>query len=203
MDRAVVSSPARAQRAGRGSRSAGVRGSGSPPLRRPQALFRPGVLGSRSARPRMTPVEYMPHRSRGPCGPSYGWERVTRDAAEPLCFRKPAPRRPAAPGPCGPRADFASRFLGAPRETPLIRLDHALRRSLETALAPARRAQVVVPGGQALGTAPAQKREPGEARVEAAARAMQHRLRGAGPPPLRQPDPVITAAPSVERSAGL
>src|SRR3954451_20570620 len=34
--------------------------------------------------------------------------------------------------------------------------------------------------------------------VEADARAMDHRAHVAGPPPLRQPVPVITAAPSVE-----
>ena len=34
------------------------------------------------------------------------------------------------------------------------------------------------------------------------ARAMDHRTDVAGPPPLRQPVPVITAAPSVEGSAG-
>ena len=35
-----------------------------------------------------------------------------------------------------------------------------------------------------------------------AARAANHRVHAAGPPPLRQPVPVITAAPSVEGSAG-
>ena len=38
--------------------------------------------------------------------------------------------------------------------------------------------------------------------VEADARAMDHRAHVAGPPPPRQPVPVITAAPSVEGSAG-
>jgi len=131
--------------------------------------------------------------------------RVTRDAAEPPSLDKPVPRRPAAFSPCEPQADFASRrFLSGP--TPRFGVHGSplgSRRELQRRfrLNCRRQSPVVVQDGRVLRTANASRRSPRASRVGSGlpergppSSAPQ------APPPLRQPDPVITAAPSVEGS---
>src|SRR4051794_32296887 len=63
-------------------------------------------------------------------------------------------------------------------------------------------ARLVVAGRRRDRDDPRALRARAPSSVEADARAMDHRAHVAGPPPLRQPVPEITAAPSVEGSAG-
>ena len=61
-------------------------------------------------------------------------------------------------------------------------------------------ARLVVAGRRRDRDDPRTLRARAPSSVEADARAMDHRAHVAGPPPLRQPVPVITVAPSVEGS---
>src|SRR3954462_12318625 len=100
-------------------------------------------------------------------------------------FRMPVAWRPAR--------FFVRLLLQAP-----VRSDTARRRPFWQAAMQPHCARLVVAGRRRDRDDPRALRARAPSSVEADARAMDHRAHVAGPPPLRQPVPVITAAPSVE-----
>jgi hypothetical protein len=137
----------------------------------------------------------MRHRSRDPFGPSCGRDGLATGEGSGTPGRRlnlfwvPVARRPA-------------RFLCG--SSAGGRFDPARRRLLWDALEQPHCARLVVAGRRAsLGTVRRAFRPAHRPCLEADARAMDHRVQVAGPPPLRLRDPVCTTAPSVEGSGGI
>jgi hypothetical protein len=140
------------------------------PVRAESDLPARGRSGGRASSPRVSQVAQAPvvQRASSVLASGEGSGTPGRQLKNGRDAGRPASRAVLAGAPLGVRR------VGPPRPCSC-----AIRRSTQRR----RRARLVVAGGQGSGDSPSPKR-PGEARVEAAARVMQHRPHAAGPPPL-------------------